>query len=136
MTGWLDSRTGAKAARSQSAFVRGFIDDETGRRIKNNTFVSQSAFVRGFIDDGGLDLIVLVPRIRSQSAFVRGFIDDDSDDARPLYEFAWSQSAFVRGFIDDKSPELAAAFSAASLNPRSCAASSMTVCRRDKGERL
>jgi len=41
------------AARwSQSAFVRGFIDDEDDRRPRSvRCLMSQSAFVRGFIDD-------------------------------------------------------------------------------------
>ena len=39
------------ALESQSAFVRGFIDDETRRRPRPAQRESQSAFVRGFIDD-------------------------------------------------------------------------------------
>ena len=42
---------------------------------------------------------------------------------------AWcmtSQSAFMRGFIDDEMPDLVAKKATQSLNPRSCAASSMT----------
>ena len=37
-----------------------------------------------------------------------------------------SQSAFVRGFIDDTERSTSEGDSAPSLNPRSCAASSMT----------
>ena len=37
-----------------------------------------------------------------------------------------SQSAFVRGFIDDEDVMYRRAANALSLNPRSCAASSMT----------
>ena len=36
---------------SQSAFVRGFIDDSRAREIVRESVSSQSAFVRGFIDD-------------------------------------------------------------------------------------
>ena len=36
---------------SQSAFVRGFIDDVMQEDAILNTEASQSAFVRGFIDD-------------------------------------------------------------------------------------
>ena len=59
---------------------------------------SQSAFMRGFIDDFTLTSMVLA--IVSQSAFMRGFIDDfgSPDDRTALLA---SQSAFMRGFIDD-----------------------------------
>ena len=61
---------------SQSAFVRGFIDDEI--RISDNSLAlqSQSAFVRGFIDDDGGQVLATPNYKVSQSAFVRGFIDD------------------------------------------------------------
>ena len=36
---------------SQSAFVRGFIDDEELKDAVRHSVESQSAFVRGFIDD-------------------------------------------------------------------------------------
>ena len=36
---------------SQSAFVRGFIDDPGPRPAERRIGASQSAFVRGFIDD-------------------------------------------------------------------------------------
>jgi len=36
---------------SQSAFVRGFIDDKQFCENLRDAFTSQSAFVRGFIDD-------------------------------------------------------------------------------------
>ena len=39
------------ALLSQSAFVRGFIDDERALPNGQTLVVSQSAFVRGFIDD-------------------------------------------------------------------------------------
>ena len=38
--------------KSQSAFVRGFIDDEIVMQYVAIQEESQSAFVRGFIDDG------------------------------------------------------------------------------------
>ena len=80
--------------------------------------------MRGFIDDRG------IPRDRphhgrSQSAFVRGFIDDD-DMRPPVDYYVVSQSAFVRGFIDDSNASKEARAFRESLNPRSCAASSMT----------
>ena len=37
---------------------------------------SQSAFVRGFIDDAAMGLVARTDPFLSQSAFVRGFIDD------------------------------------------------------------
>ena len=37
--------------KSQSAFVRGFIDDRTKSLFNIRSWPSQSAFVRGFIDD-------------------------------------------------------------------------------------
>ena len=40
-----------KEAKSQSAFVRGFIDDPASARSLSSRRTSQSAFVRGFIDD-------------------------------------------------------------------------------------
>ena len=41
-----------KLPESQSAFVRGFIDDELDRLLPGVVVaLSQSAFVRGFIDD-------------------------------------------------------------------------------------
>ena len=63
--------------RSQSAFVRGFIDDnEDEADFADAMSESQSAFVRGFIDDRPLFLDSSATRPVSQSAFVRGFIDD------------------------------------------------------------
>ena len=65
-----------EGASSQSAFVRGFIDDAPARheaRVKAT--MSQSAFVRGFIDDALTDRDAALDKT-SQSAFVRGFIDD------------------------------------------------------------
>ena len=61
----------------------------------------------------------------SQSAFVRGFIDDDRGRASRRGRGP-SQSAFVRGFIDDLRDSPAGDGRAPCLNPRSCAASSMT----------
>ena len=87
---------------SQSAFVRGFIDDTVAFRVAfASSRTSQSAFVRGFIDDAAL--ITFIPAVRA------------------------SQSAFVRGFIDDDDRRQQAGFPPRRLNPRSCAASSMTV---------
>ena len=51
---FLTHSPGLVSRLSQSAFVRGFIDDsmlERARRI--SAALSQSAFVRGFIDDAG-----------------------------------------------------------------------------------
>ena len=61
---------------------------------------SQSAFVRGFIDDRSQRL-QLAEDGKSQSAFVRGFIDDATSSDAVRGGFWPSQSAFVRGFIDD-----------------------------------
>jgi len=65
--------------QSQSAFVRGFIDDRRTLVVAFDGFESQSAFVRGFIDDRRT-LVVAFDGFESQSAFVRGFIDDKNDD--------------------------------------------------------
>ena len=47
-----DLRAHAEACEtSQSAFVRGFIDDTPRSSAGGRTHESQSAFVRGFIDD-------------------------------------------------------------------------------------
>ena len=62
----------------------------------------------------------------SQSAFVRGFIDDLAKWKAGTDVGRRSQSAFVRGFIDDTRKSKCSALSSRSLNPRSCAASSMT----------
>ena len=94
--------------------------------------VSQSAFVRGFIDDEGRLLRPLRDR-RSQSAFVRGFIDDDSAHKRGKEQRNESQSAFVRGFIDDWHLRIETPRWTKRLNPRSCAASSMTARGRTRG---
>ena len=81
--------------------------------------------MRGFIDDEPEYKLERYGDGASQSAFVRGFIDDvwlaDNDQRMPE-----SQSAFVRGFIDDCRSRWSAPSSSTSLNPRSCAASSMT----------
>ena len=50
MTG-VDVRVTMRGVSSQSAFVRGFIDDIRRRLLVPQARVSQSAFVRGFIDD-------------------------------------------------------------------------------------
>jgi len=60
---------------------------------------SQSAFVRGFIDDVML-CVGMFDVMASQSAFVRGFIDD-TGSSHAAKSLVGSQSAFVRGFIDD-----------------------------------
>ena len=65
----------------------------------------------------------------SQSAFVRGFIDDRAD-VNATEATKESQSAFVRGFIDDTSPCPTGSSNVQGLNPRSCAASSMTDVER------
>ena len=65
--------------------------------------------------------------IESQSAFMRGFIDDELREAVRAFFYGESQSAFMRGFIDDPAGRRAnTSRRSASLNPRSCAASSMT----------
>ena len=56
---------------------------------------------------------------------MRGFIDDRTAVGVLMFT-PTSQSAFMRGFIDDGLPRPSRARSPASLNPRSCAASSMT----------
>ena len=45
---------GDDGRRSQSAFVRGFIDDVVKAAVESRHDLSQSAFVRGFIDDDDL----------------------------------------------------------------------------------
>ena len=63
---------------------------------------------------------------------MRGFIDDGTrDDERR--EGGPSQSAFMRGFIDDKRERSNSPNAESSLNPRSCAASSMTCIRSSAG---
>ena len=64
-------------------------------------WLSQSAFVRGFIDDLWRAQATGISLDQSQSAFVRGFIDDLAMGLMGLDEIGVSQSAFVRGFIDD-----------------------------------
>ena len=56
---------------------------------------------------------------------MRGFIDD-LGVRNAQTELGASQSAFVRGFIDDASIRRELVRRGLSLNPRSCAASSMT----------
>ena len=46
-----ETKTQQSAEKSQSAFVRGFIDDEFAFGVDREPMTSQSAFVRGFIDD-------------------------------------------------------------------------------------
>ena len=63
---------------SQSAFMRGFIDDPSGSATSTSTpSASQSAFMRGFIDDLSVFHYGTIGKSMSQSAFMRGFIDDD-----------------------------------------------------------
>ena len=50
---------------------------------------SQSAFVRGFIDDAGANSPYR-SGMRSQSAFVRGFIDDRSPELASAFAAAVS----------------------------------------------
>jgi len=68
--------------------------------------MSQSAFMRGFIDDATPGCLGTAFVRLSQSAFMRGFIDDYSDIFR-LRPMNVSQSAFMRGFIDDTRPPAA-----------------------------
>ena len=79
--------------------------------------------MRGFIDDE-LSENLKEAGAESQSAFVRGFIDDSTTATHTIFS-APSQSAFVRGFIDDGVAPRGRGPSPR-LNPRSCAASSMT----------
>jgi len=87
--------------------------------------MSQSAFMRGFIDDMLHQLEELVEHA-SQSAFMRGFIDDTERSVEPSTDVPESQSAFMRGFIDDPPRRKRHEAPVDRLNPRSCAASSMT----------
>ena len=129
--------------------MRGFIDDRR-RIVPPNPAPegSQSAFMRGFIDDGAASVapegaaglnprscaassmtadgsVLDVTEHVSQSAFMRGFIDDlESRNTQRL--IVKSQSAFMRGFIDDARVTVDVTREGVSLNPRSCAASSMT----------
>ena len=72
-------------------------------------------------------LKIAVEEAKSQSAFVRGFIDDNILGISAGGYSMRSQSAFVRGFIDDliSKPHMRVRGNWR-LNPRSCAASSMT----------
>ena len=100
----------------------------TGVRVIEHATVdeSQSAFMRGFIDDLPRPSRARSPARKSQSAFMRGFIDDDDYYHLDLEGFWVSQSAFMRGFIDDgRGPQQRDV--CRGLNPRSCAASSMTA---------
>ena len=65
---------------------------------------------------------------------MRGFIDDAAIIDR-LTLSSLSQSAFMRGFIDDERPPEPRLRPGPCLNPRSCAASSMTKAVR-RYERL
>ena len=111
---------------SQSAFVRGFIDDGSGGQVCPTQGRSQSAFVRGFIDDireghnPNARIYSLNPRSCAASSMTPPRIAGGQSVPVP------SQSAFVRGFIDDSKPPSAATATPRRLNPRSCAASSMT----------
>ena len=72
----------------------------------------------------------------SQSAFMRGFIDDVWTMVDGGHRPEASQSAFMRGFIDDEEMSARAPLSLRGLNPRSCAASSMTlIVKQSAGER-
>jgi len=74
------------------------------RSLDHALHQSQSAFVRGFIDDSRLRIQQLDDFAQSQSAFVRGFIDDEAKKSS-FTIVSKSQSAFVRGFIDDVVPD-------------------------------
>ena len=137
--------------RSQSAFVRGFIDDLDGGSSSLDGLLSQSAFVRGFIDDDELgvnwqDAVKgLNPRSCAASSMTwwperwsgcssglnpRSCAASSMTERKSRRKSAAlvSQSAFVRGFIDDRGKETDMG-DVVSLNPRSCAASSMTADR-------
>ena len=95
----------ASASLSQSAFMRGFIDDFRGKKYRSGApAMSQSAFMRGFIDDINDVTIARGEGRESQSAFMRGFIDDLCREAVAAWCEGMSQSAFMRGFIDDDFP--------------------------------
>ena len=83
--------------------------------------------MRGFIDDYSGGKKDGRPRPKSQSAFMRGFIDDRSTVTVEAEYGDESQSAFMRGFIDDNWGKENGSWRFDGLNPRSCAASSMTV---------
>jgi len=101
MTQW-DHVVGEYADESQSAFVRGFIDDAQALRNSRKAWAC------------------LNPRSCAASSMT--FTSD------PNCGLAYtSQSAFVRGFIDDAQPRRRWRWDRAGLNPRSCAASSMTL---------
>ena len=76
MTGIYAGTAPTSRRKSQSAFMRGFIDDcITQYAPRTRRGKSQSAFMRGFIDDPPTRTTIVIDR-QSQSAFMRGFIDD------------------------------------------------------------
>ena len=99
---------------------------EAFERFSLEREVSQSAFVRGFIDDL---LESRGERIGYASLNPRSCAASSMTDRRLRFEAARvvSQSAFVRGFIDDWPGPSDCLPVIDSLNPRSCAASSMTT---------
>ena len=110
---------------SQSAFVRGFIDDRSdpAPRIRSPACLNPRSCAASSMTKA--ESLRHEALRTSQSAFVRGFIDDDRGRASRRGRGP-SQSAFVRGFIDDLRDSPAGDGRAPCLNPRSCAASSMT----------
>ena len=108
--------------------MRGFIDDAEALVVDIDSLKSQSAFVRGFIDDsqpgprGRNGKGSLNPRSCAASSMTN---DGSCPSASPGSQ---SQSAFVRGFIDDvpRRARMLDQRALSRLNPRSCAASSMT----------
>ena len=87
--------------------------------------MSQSAFVRGFIDDrsGRTFLADARSRLNPRSCAASSMTGHGHETAGSARK---SQSAFVRGFIDDSACFSTCSGPRPSLNPRSCAASSMT----------
>ena len=61
--------------------MRGFIDDSSALLRDKLMKESQSAFMRGFIDDEAIHLVQDLAQPESQSAFMRGFIDDAASAA-------------------------------------------------------
>ena len=62
--------------------MRGFIDDAAHDKAEAYLSMSQSAFMRGFIDDVYVEVEEARRAYESQSAFMRGFIDDGSGPGR------------------------------------------------------
>ena len=99
MTSWL-SKPDKSGPQSQSAFMRGFIDDIEAGTVRESGSKSQSAFMRGFIDDPRRRSPIprptrsLNPRSCAASSMTSVSLAERLPDGK-------SQSAFMRGFIDD-----------------------------------